>query len=97
MKKAIYNSGFTAPADRGRGHGRRIAALAELIATVALALSTVVVAAVVSMGMARANPASAIIENEGGVFVLALLLGLVFIGMGGITALMLAGGRSRRD
>ncbi len=97
MKETIHNPGFAAPADRGRGHGRRIAAVAELIATVALALSTVVAATVVSMGMARANPAGAIIENEGGVFVVALLLGVVFIGMGGLAALILAGGRSPHD
>ena len=96
MKKAICNLGFAAPANCGRSHGRRIAALAELIATAALALSTAVVATVVSIGMARANPAGVIVENEGGVFVVALLLGLVFVGMGGIAALMLAGGRSPR-
>ncbi len=95
MQETIHNPGFAAPA--GRGQGRRIAVVAELIATAALALSTVVVATVVSMGMARANPASAIIDNEGGVFIVALLLGVVFIGMGGLPTLILAVGRSPHD
>jgi hypothetical protein len=39
--------------------------------------------------MARADVATNVIDNESGVFAVALLLGLLFIGMGGLTALSL--------
>jgi len=47
--------GFAPPADRRPGQGRRSAALAELIASTALAVSIVVVVATVSLGLARAD------------------------------------------
>ena len=96
MKQSIHDPGFAPPVERERGHERLSAAVAELVASAALALSTLAVATVVSIGMARANPAGAIIDNEGGLFAVALLLGLVFAGMGGITLLMLSAGRPPR-
>ena len=39
--------------------------------------------------MARADVVSGVIDNEGGVFAMALLLGLLFIGMGGVTIISL--------
>ena len=71
------------------GNERRTVALAELIATVALAFSTIVAATVVSVGIARADVAGNVIDNEGSLFAVALLLGLLFIGMGGLTILTL--------
>jgi hypothetical protein len=44
---------------------------------------------VVSVGIARADVVSSVIDNEGGVFAIALLLGLLFIGMGGVTIISL--------
>ena len=41
------------------------------------------------VGMARADVVSGVIDNEGGVFAMALLLGLLFIGMGGVTIISL--------
>jgi hypothetical protein len=64
-------------------------ALAELVASLALAASTLIAATVVSIGIARADVASNVIDNEGGLFVVALVLGLLFIGMGGLTILSL--------
>jgi hypothetical protein len=43
----------------------------------------------VSVGIARADVASNVIDNEGGLFVVALVLGLLFIGVGGLTILSL--------
>jgi hypothetical protein len=83
----IENTGFTALAGRPIGHQRRSVALAALIASAALALSTVVAATVVSVGIARASAADGVIDNEGGLFAIALVLGLVFIGIGSFAIL----------
>jgi len=64
-------------------------ALADLVASLALAASTLIAATVVSIGIARADVAGNVIDNEGGLFVVALVLGLLFIGMGGLTILSL--------
>ena len=70
---------FHRPASgRSLGHERRTVALAELVAIVALALSTIVAATVVSVGIARADVAGNVIDNEGSLFAVALLLGSDF-------------------
>jgi hypothetical protein len=89
MSKQIEDTGFTAPIDRTLGHERRTVALAELVTTAALAFAIIVLATVVSVGIARADVASNVIDNEGSLFAVALLLGLLFIGMGGLTILTL--------
>ena len=89
MRQTIEGTGFTAPNRHQLGHERRIVALTALIASATLALSTIVVATVVSVGIARASVADNVIDNEGGLFELALLLGVLFIGMGGLTVLTL--------
>ena len=94
MNEIIQMPGFAPPIERGRGHEYRT--VAELIATAALALSTVLVAIVLSVGMARATPAGASIDDAGSVVAVALLLGLVFAGTVAVTALTRSAGRSRR-
>ena len=89
MRQDIEGTGFTAPNGHALGQERRTVALAALIATAALAFSTIVVATVVSVGIARANVVDNVIDNEGSLFAVALLLGLLFIGMGGLTILSL--------
>ena len=91
MRNTIEGTGFTAPTGHSLGHERRTVALAALIASAALAISTIVAATVVSVGIARANVADGVIDNEGSLFAVALLLGLLFIGMGGLTILTLPG------
>jgi hypothetical protein len=85
MRTPIEDTGFTPPTGRSLGGARRNLALAELIASVALAVATVVVATVVTAGIARADVADGIIGHEGSLFGVALLLGLVFIGMSGLS------------
>lgn len=87
MRKHIEINGFHAPAQRVLGGERRTVAFAELVAGVALAVSTVVVATVLSVGVARASVVDGVIGHEGTLFSVALLLGLLFIGLGGISAL----------
>jgi len=91
MRQHIEDSGFIAPYGHALGQERRTVALAALIATATLAFSTVVVATVVSVGIARANVAGNVIDNEGGLFAVALILGVLFIGLGGLSFLTMSG------
>ena len=90
MRHDIDSPGFTAPNGRALGNERRTVALAEL------ALSTIVAATVVSVGIARANVVGNVIDNEGSLFTVALLLGLIFIAMGGLTAFTLPGHKPKK-
>jgi len=85
--KPIENSGFGPPSGRTLGRERRTVMLAELVATIGLAVSTIVAVTVLSVGIARASVPGGIIDNEGGLFGVALLLGLIFIALGGFAAL----------
>jgi len=77
------------PAERVLGRERRNAAIAELVTTLALALCTILAVTVVSVGIAHADVVGNVIDNESSLFAIALLLGLLFIGMGGLTILSL--------
>jgi len=96
MRKSIRLAGFMPPAHRKLGSEHQKAALAELIASVTLAISTIVAATVVSIGIAHADVASNVIDNEGGLFAIALVLGLLFIGMGGLTILSMPHDRHKK-
>jgi hypothetical protein len=54
-----------------------------------------VAATVVSVGIARANVVGNVIDNEGSLFAVALVLGLIFIAIGGLT-LTLPGHRPKK-
>lgn len=86
MKSPFESTGFSAPSDRTLGEERGMVAVASLITSLVLALSTIVAATVVMAGVARAAAVDGVIDNEGTLFVLALLLGLIaFLGIGSIT------------
>jgi hypothetical protein len=87
MRSPLVSPGFHPPAAKRLGNQRRTAAFAELAASIALALSTMVVATVLSVGIARANVVDGVIGNEGSLFAIALLLGLLFVGIGGYSIL----------
>jgi len=89
MRTRISSAGFTPLGNRQLGVEHRTVAIAEFIASFALLLSTLIAATVVSVGVARADVVGGVIDNEGGVFAIALLLGLLFIGMGGVTIISL--------
>ena len=89
MRTPIETTGFKPPSDRPLGRERRTVAFAELIAIIGLALSTIVAATVVSVGIARADVASDVVGHEGSLFGVALVLGLVFVAMGGLTVFTL--------
>ena len=89
MRKAHSVSRFHAP---GRPRPRPRAAHRGHCRTgrnLGLALCTLVAVTVVSVGIARADVVGNVIDNESGLFAIALLLGLLFIGMGGLTILSL--------
>jgi hypothetical protein len=89
MRTDIDSHGFSAPSARALGPERRGLALAELLTIIGLTLSTIIAATVVSVGIARADVAGNVIDNEGSLFIIALLIGLIFVGVGGYSVLML--------
>lgn len=95
MRDDIRSSGFTPPTHRSLGNERRTVALAQLVAIAGLGLSTIIAATVVTAGIARASIVGNVIDNEGSVFGIALLLGLIFIGVGGFTVSPPRGRRHR--
>jgi hypothetical protein len=60
----------------------------ELLTTAALAVSTAVAVTAVSIGIARADVIGGAAQGEGAHFAVALFLGLLLSGMGGLTAIM---------
>ena len=60
----------------------------ELITTAALALSTAVAVTAVSIGMARADVLGSVAKGDSAPLAIAIFIGLLFSGMGGLTALM---------
>jgi uncharacterized membrane protein YphA (DoxX/SURF4 family) len=87
MRRAVDSTGFQPPSQHALGEERGRVALAELAASIALVAATVAAVTVLSVGIARAEVADGVIGNEGGLFGVALLLGLLFFGMGGLSLL----------
>jgi len=96
MPTPIESTGFTPPSGRSLGNERRTAAFAELVAIIGLALSTIVAATVVSVGIARADVVSDVVGNEGSLFGVALVLGLIFVAMGGLTVFTMPPSKSKK-
>jgi hypothetical protein len=96
MPTPAESTGFKAPSGRAFGMERRTVAFAELVAIFGLALSTIVAATVVSVGIARADVTSDVVGNEGSLFGVALVLGLVFVAMGGLTVFTLPTHRPKK-
>jgi hypothetical protein len=88
MNTPLEGTGFIAPLEQTLGQERHVVAVTSLVASLVLALCTIVAATVVSVGIARASVGDGVIDNEGTLFVAALLLGLLaFLGIGSITLL----------
>src|SRR5712691_2721498 len=79
-----------APADRP-------VALVGLIATIALALSTLIAVTAVSIGIARADVFGAQADAGAAPLAIALFVGLLLSGMGGLTAIMADDRNTPRD
>lgn len=88
MRKRSKITGFRGPADPvGPGVESRRVMLAELAAIAGLTIATLVAATAVSVGIARASVVDGVIDNDGMLFTIALLLGLVFVAIGGLSLL----------
>jgi hypothetical protein len=86
--------GFERPLVGERPACQRIVLL-HVVASLTLALSTLVTATVITIGYARAAPLETMAAGDSGLFGLALLLGLLLASFGGLTAAMARGRRSR--
>jgi hypothetical protein len=89
--------GFASPVTEKKFSKRRHAGI-ELLATVALAVSLVIAATAVSIGMARAQAIGAVVrDNNGAPLAIAIVLGLFLASMGGLTAIAAHERRSSRQ
>jgi hypothetical protein len=86
MKDNRVALGFQHPMRRDRELKKRGNTFAGLITGIALLFSIVVAVTAVSIGIARAGALAAAAEGESNPLALAAFLGLIFAGMGGITA-----------
>lgn len=88
MRKRRKIAGFRGPADAiGPGVESRRVILAELATIAGLSIATLVAATAVSVGIARASVVDGVIDNDGTLFTIALLLGLAFVAIGGLSLL----------
>ncbi len=88
MRKRRKITGFRGPADSiGPGVESRRVILAELATIAGLSIATLIAATAVSVGIARASVVDGVIDNDGTLFTIALLLGLAFVAIGGLSLL----------
>jgi hypothetical protein len=80
--------------DRAQSPERPVASV-ELITTVALALSTMVAATAVSIGIARAEVFALRADGDSSSLAIGLMIGMLLFGMGGLTALMADGSKGK--
>jgi hypothetical protein len=95
MRQTNEQTGFAPPPTRPLGRERRSVAVAELLAGVGLAAGTLIAATVITAGIARADVAPVLPSQHTGLTAVAVMLGVVFVGMGGLTAISLAPSRRR--
>jgi hypothetical protein len=88
MSKEFTRTGTEQEACAASASKHRNIACVELLTTAALALSTAVAVTAVSIGIARADVLGAVAKGDSEPFAIALLIGLLFAAMGGLTARM---------
>lgn len=81
-------AGFRGPsvASQAGGESQRVV-VAELAAIAGLSIAIIIAATAVSVGIARASVVDGIIDNDGGLFTIALVLGFAFVAIGGLSLL----------
>jgi hypothetical protein len=90
MTELTGKVGFASPITQQAFSKRRSAGV-ELIATVALAVSLIIAATAVSLGVARAQAFRTASDGDGAPLAVAVFLGAVMAGMGGLTAMAARG------
>ena len=93
MRKLVKSTGFAAPQGRTPNGQTR---MLELAAVAGLVVSTVVALTAITVGVAHAGVADGVIDNEGSLFTVALVLGLLFVAIGGLSLLPPGGVRRHR-
>jgi hypothetical protein len=88
--------GFASPVTEKKFSKRRYAGI-ELLATVALAVSLVIAATAVSIGMAHAQAFGTDHHGDGTPLAIAIFFGLLLAGMGGLAAIAARERRSSRQ
>ena len=96
MTELTGKVGFASPVTEQSFSKRRHAGI-ELLATVALAISLVIAATAVSIGMARAQAIGAVSHSDGTPFAIAVFVGLLMAGMGAFTAIAARSRQTERD
>ncbi len=86
MTELTGKVGFASPAFEQKLSTRRNAGV-ELIATVGLAVSLIIAATAVTIGVARAQSLGAVSGDAGAPLAIAVLLGLPAAGVAGLTAI----------
>lgn len=87
MRRTTDDTGFAPPTTRPLGRERRSV---EILASAGLAAGTLVAASVITAGMARADALVPVAGQHTSVIAVALVLGLLLAGMGGLTVMSLA-------
>lgn len=90
MRRPKTETGFTPPTARPLGSERHSVALAELMATVGIALGTIVAGTVVGVGIAHADIIRRLAPRDGSLFAVASIVLVIFGAMGVVTALNFA-------
>jgi hypothetical protein len=94
LSERTRRDGYVPPI-AGCGTSDRGARGVEVMATLGLALALVVAMTAVSIGIARAETLHTFAQGDRTAFALALFVGLLLAGMGGLTALVTRGPRRR--
>ena len=90
MRRPKIETGFTPPTARPLGTERHAVALAELMATIGIALGTVIAGTVVGVGIAHAEIVRSLAPRDGSIFAVASIVLLIFGGMAIVTAFSFA-------
>jgi hypothetical protein len=97
MRRPEFETGFIPSTARPLGTERHTVALAELMATIGIALGTLVAGTVVGVGIAHAEIIQRLAPREGSVFAVASIVFVIFGAIGVVTALSVARERASMD
>jgi len=95
MRRINDDTGFAPPSTRLLGRERRKLACVQLLAGIGLPAGTLIAATVITAGIARADGLVPAPGQHTSLVAVALIVGLLFAGMGGLTAMSLAPSRRR--
>jgi hypothetical protein len=95
MRRINDDTGFAPPSTRPLGRERRSVACVQLLAGIGLAAGTLIAATVITAGISRADGLAPVAGPHTSLLAVALVVGLLFAGMGGLTVMSVAPSRRR--